>query len=186
MLHCLLRHGTVVLAACVVLSAAPALAAGDPCAGGLGAARIVDCLKPDGMGSQTRGIRPTAPKPGAPASQAAPVEHASVNLVVPFGYDSAEMTPQGMKALDALATALKDPALATVRFEIGGHTDATGTDDYNLKLSERRAEAARAYLLEKGVDAARLTAVGYGRTRLYNAAAPTAAVNRRVQVTRLD
>ncbi len=173
---------TAALAVMALLAAPGAQAASDPCAGGLGAARIIDCLKAGQGTGLTRGIR--TPQQGQ-AAPAAP-QGATVNLLVPFGYDSADLTAQGMKALDALATALKDPALATAKFEIAGHTDAAGADDYNMKLSQRRAEAARAYLLAKGVDAARLNAIGYGRSKLYDPASPEAAVNRRVQITRLD
>jgi outer membrane protein OmpA-like peptidoglycan-associated protein len=187
-----LVRGLAASAAFLAASALPALAA-DPCAGQLATASIIDCLKPGGDAT-TRGIRPAAVPPPSAATPAAARVPAparatgpTVNLLVPFGYDSAELTPAGTKALDALGAALKDPALASARFEIGGHTDASGSADYNMKLSEKRAEAARAYLIEKaGVPAGRLTAVGFGRTQLYDASAPAAAVNRRVQVTRLD
>lgn len=49
--------------------------------------------------------------------------------------------------------------------EIGGHTDSRGSDDYNLNLSQSRADAVRQYLIERGVPAEGLTAVGYGETR---------------------
>lgn len=183
----LARGLAATFAAVLAVSATPARAA-DPCAGQLATASIIGCLDPT-----TRGIRPTLPSApsatgAAPARPAAArPTGATVNLLVPFAYDSAELTQAGTQALDALGAALKDPALASARFEIGGHTDASGGADYNLKLSEKRAEAARSYLIERtGVPAARLTAVGFGRARLYDASAPTAAVNRRVQVTRLD
>jgi outer membrane protein OmpA-like peptidoglycan-associated protein len=106
---------------------------------------------------------------------------------VPFGFDSAELTPQGVAALAALGTALKDPALSGARFRIAGHTDAKGSDSYNQALSERRAEAARRYLVETaGVEAGRLSAVGFGRRQLYDKADPYAASNRRVQVIRVE
>ena len=49
--------------------------------------------------------------------------------------------------------------------EIGGHTDSRGSNDYNEVISTQRAEAVRDYLVERGVDASALTAVGYGETR---------------------
>lgn len=173
-------------AAALALAALPASAASDPCAGGLAAAQIVDCLRPDGTGTATRGIRPPTAAPSGTTTASNAAEHPSVNLMVPFAYDSADLTPEGIRALAALTTALKDKALGAAHFEIAGHTDATGGDAYNKALSERRAEAARNYLVQNGVEPARLTAVGYGRSRLYDPAAPNAAVNRRVQVTRLD
>ncbi len=111
----------------------------------------------------------------------------SVDLSVPFGFDSAELTPQGAAVLTALGTALKNPTLAGAKFRIAGHTDAKGSDGYNEALSLRRAEAARRFLVEQGgVDPARLSAIGFGRRQLYDAANPAAASNRRVQVIRLE
>lgn len=165
----------------------PAAAQADPCAGGLDPARIIECLRPGGISTTMRGIRPAGSTAARPA-RAAPVPQApvsSVDLTVPFGFDSAQLTPQGEAALGALGAALKDPALAGARFRIAGHTDARGTDAYNQALSERRAEAARRYLVEQGgVDPARLVATGYGRRQLYDVANPQAASNRRVQVIR--
>jgi peptidoglycan-associated lipoprotein len=52
--------------------------------------------------------------------------------------------------------------------DITSHTDSRGSDSYNMKLSERRAQAALKYLIAHGIDASRLTAQGYGETRLVN------------------
>jgi outer membrane protein OmpA-like peptidoglycan-associated protein len=157
----------------------------------------VECLRVGGMSSTMRGIRPSAapqrPVAATPAnatpprSAPQPAASSSVDLTVPFAFDSAELTPQGAAALTALGTALADPALSGAKFRIAGHTDGRGTDAYNQALSERRAEAARRFLVEQsGVDAARLSAIGYGRRQLYDAANPAAASNRRVQVIRLE
>jgi outer membrane protein OmpA-like peptidoglycan-associated protein len=191
-------HALTIAAATFALAAlaAPAQAA-DPCAGGLAAARIVDCLRPDGLSGPSRGFRSPGGAPVAAPGKAAPAgaagahpaamaQRPTVNLLVPFDFGSAQLTAAGRKALDALGQALQQPALAEARFELGGHTDAVGTAEYNLALSQRRADAARDYLVNhEHIDASRLTTVGYGSTRLYDAAAPDAAVNRRVQVTRL-
>ncbi len=174
----------------------PAAAQRDPCAGRLDTVMMVECLRP---GGPVRGIRPSAAPAAAPATvpaqataapRAAPAPRpaeSSVDLTVPFGFDSAEPTADGTAVLRALAAALKDSALAGARFRIVGHTDGQGSDDYNQALSERRAEAARRYLVERGgVDAGRLAAVGLGRRELYDPKNPLAAANRRVQVIRLD
>jgi len=71
----------------------------------------------------------------------------AVDLEVRFEFDSAELTPMAQAVLDNLATALTTD-LAPYRFVLEGHTDAVGSDVYNLELSERRARAARRYLLE--------------------------------------
>jgi outer membrane protein OmpA-like peptidoglycan-associated protein len=52
-----------------------------------------------------------------------------------------------------------------IKFEVGGHTDADGADDYNLKLSQQRADAVKEQLIKLGIAAARLTAKGYGETK---------------------
>ena len=174
-------RGLVVLTVFAVVTAGAANAQVDPCAGGLDPARIIECLRPGGISSTTRGIRPAAVLPRqVPATS-------SVDLTVPFGFDSAELTPDGVAVLAALGAALKDPSLAGAKFRIAGHTDAKGADAYNEALSLRRAEAARRFLVERGgVDPARVSAVGFGRRQLYDAANPMAASNRRVQVIRLE
>ncbi len=52
--------------------------------------------------------------------------------------------------------------------ELSSHTDSRSAADYNLKLSQRRADAAKKYIVEKGIAQNRIVAVGYGETRLLN------------------
>jgi outer membrane protein OmpA-like peptidoglycan-associated protein len=191
--------GLLTVLAAFAAAPLPAMAQADPCAGLLDSVRIVECLRVGGISPTTRGIRPSvaparpaavAPSGPQPTSGQPPSGQpaaSSVDLTVPFAFDSAELTQQGTAALAALGAALKDPALAGAKFRLAGHTDGRGTDAYNQALSERRAEAARRYLVEQsGVDAARLSAIGYGRRQLYDPANPAAASNRRVQVIRLE
>ena len=56
----------------------------------------------------------------------------------------------------------------TIQIEISAHTDARANADYNLKLSQKRAQAALDYLAQRGINPKRLTAIGYGETRLLN------------------
>ena len=84
--------------------------------------------------------------------------------------------------LDNLATALTTD-LASYRFVLEGHTDAVGSDRYNLELSERRAEAVQSYLRELyRIAPERLTTVGKGERELLLPDQPKAAPNRRVRV----
>lgn len=107
----------------------------------------------------------------------------SLDLDIPFEYDSAAISPQAMPILVQLGQALSDPGLASSSFVVGGHTDARGAGDYNLKLSQRRAEAVREFLSKKfSIAAGRLVAIGFGEVQLKNAAAPDAPENRRVQL----
>jgi outer membrane protein OmpA-like peptidoglycan-associated protein len=79
---------------------------------------------------------------------------------VNFDFDSAVLTGSDILILDSVADILtKRP---NFNIEVRGHTDSRGNDDYNLGLSQRRADAVRDYLVEKGTPAERLTAVGLG------------------------
>jgi outer membrane protein OmpA-like peptidoglycan-associated protein len=107
----------------------------------------------------------------------------SVNLYVNFAYNSAELTSDARITLDRLGYALIDDRLKSFTFMIEGHTDAKGNADYNQKLSERRAEAVRQYLVAQfAIDQSRLRALGFGKARLFDASRPEDGVNRRVQV----
>lgn len=112
-----------------------------------------------------------------PRHDAAP---SALSLPVRFAFDSAEILPQAREQLDSLAQGIK--MLAPERIvTVEGHTDATGTDAYNLALSQARARAVRDYLVQHGIDAARLKTVGYGEERPLEGADPYAPLNRRVQ-----
>lgn len=119
----------------------------------------------------------------------APAGVAAVSITVTFPSGSATLTPQAEATLAPLGRALSSPDLAPFRFRIEGHTDTVGDAGSNQRLSERRAEAVRGYLVAKhGVAPRRLEAVGLGETRLL---VPTPdgwdeARNRRVQVINLD
>jgi hypothetical protein len=111
----------------------------------------------------------------------------SINLVVYFDLDSATVRADSKQTLGALGTALKNAALRNDRFLISGHTDASGGADYNLGLSQRRAEAVSAYLKEAfGIENERLQPIGYGKERLKRPDAPLSGENRRVQVVNVS
>jgi len=83
-----------------------------------------------------------------------------------YDFDDAEIRPDAAKELDKLVKIMKDNP--TIWIEIGAHTDSRGNDKYNLKLSQKRAEAVVQYLVSNGIEKNRLTAVGYGETMLLN------------------
>lgn len=85
-----------------------------------------------------------------------------VALHINFATGKATIEPDSFTTLDAAAAALK--ATKDVRIEVAGHTDNAGTADANLRLSQQRAEAVAAALVERGVAAGRLAAKGYGQT----------------------
>ncbi len=105
---------------------------------------------------------------------------------VSFRLNRAELTPESLVVLDRIAASLAD--WPEVRVEVGGHTDSSGSDALNQRLSEARAEAVRAYLLRAGVAASRLEARGYGETRPIddNGTADGRARNRRVEFTKVE
>lgn len=78
-----------------------------------------------------------------------------------FEYDSSDITGDGKGILDANAAAMKKYPSWTITIE--GHSDERGTAEYNLALGERRAVAARAYLVSLGISAERLRTVSYGK-----------------------
>lgn len=89
----------------------------------------------------------------------------SLMLKIAFGFDSAELTGEARRDLDNVAGALQAPELVGARLTLEGHTDASGSAAYNLRLSQQRAEAVVAYLTSRGVEAHRLQAVGFGEDR---------------------
>ena len=106
----------------------------------------------------------------------------SFDRTVNFAFNSAELTADARKELDAVAEALNSSNLSKLDIVIAGHTDAVGNDDYNQALSQKRADAARQYLItQNGIDGKRLTAKGYGKSQLLLPADPTNELNRRVQ-----
>ncbi len=79
-----------------------------------------------------------------------------------YEFDRASLTPESSSALDELVQLLKDNPNVTI--ELGAHCDYKGNDDYNLRLSQQRAESVVSYLSSHGIEKARLTARGYGET----------------------
>ena len=132
---------------------------------------IVDALTPK---EASRGLKVTETnKDQAP----------SISMRVQFAYDSDQLENEAILSLRALGAALRDPRLKDYKFEIIGHTDAKGSDEYNLELSKRRAAAVVEHLVFfHNVDRNRLVAIGMGEKDPINKADPDAAENRRVEI----
>jgi peptidoglycan-associated lipoprotein len=81
-----------------------------------------------------------------------------------YDLDKAEIRPDAAVVLDSLVMIMEDNPEIFV--ELGSHTDDRAGDDYNMDLSWRRARSAVAYIIQKGIDAARIVAKGYGESRL--------------------
>lgn len=83
-----------------------------------------------------------------------------------YDYDKSNIRPDAAKELDKIVQILKlNP---TLEIELRSHTDSRGKDDYNQALSQRRAEAAAIYIIQKGIDGRRVAAKGFGETQLRN------------------
>lgn len=108
-----------------------------------------------------------------------------VNVRIEFAFDSAALSPDQKPRLEQLCRVMKASNIA--RFRIVGHTDASGSDSYNERLSILRAEEVqRHFVAECGIDPARLESIGLGERFLYDADDPRAAENRRVEFQALS
>jgi outer membrane protein OmpA-like peptidoglycan-associated protein len=137
---------------------------------------------------RTRSIRQApAAAPGitaqvAAVEQASPPATLAFAMRVQFEFDSFNLTPAARQVLDRIAAVLKDDLMAQTVVMIEGHTDAHGPEAYNLTLSQLRARAVRAYLIQDhGVEPERLPFAGYGKTRPFDARDPFNGINRRVE-----
>ena len=108
---------------------------------------------------------------------------AQITIAIQFDFDSARIRPDSFRAIGLMADALNHPYLQGYHFIIVGHTDAKGSREYNLKLSQERADAVRDALINPfDIAAARVEAVGLGEEQLLNRNNPDASENRRVQL----
>ena len=108
---------------------------------------------------------------------------AQFTIAIQFDFNSARIRPDSFRAVGLMADALNHPYLQGYRFLIVGNTDAKGSREYNLKLSQQRADAIRAALIDPfGISPSRIEAVGLGEEQLLNPSKPDAAENRRVQL----
>jgi outer membrane protein OmpA-like peptidoglycan-associated protein len=136
---------------------------------------IIRKLTPPPLIRSIRGITVT---PGQEAAKP------TIDLYINFEFDSAKLIGESILVLQRLGTALSDPKLTDYHFEVAGHTDAVGTIEYNQTLSLERANAVVDYLIVNyRIPRDRLTAIGYGKSRLLDSSRPDDGVNRRVQIT---
>lgn len=111
----------------------------------------------------------------------------SLDLEIYFEYDSAKISSDSFSKLTILGEIMKDSSFSDSRFLVFGHTDAKGSNSYNLALSQRRAVAVQQFLsAHAGLNSSKLIAIGFGEEKLKLPNDPEAAVNRRVQIVRFE
>ncbi len=106
---------------------------------------------------------PSAEDAAAAAARESASLLAEVKAMVHFEFDQAEIRAEDRSILDRKAQILG--ANAALRLTVSGHADERGSDEYNLALGNRRAAAAKTYLVNKGIDATRLAVSSYGEER---------------------
>jgi outer membrane protein OmpA-like peptidoglycan-associated protein len=117
-----------------------------------------------------------------PAPAPAPVKKKIVLRSVHFDFNKATIRKDAVPVLDEAVNVLKDEG--TVAVITAGHTDSIGSDAYNMKLSKRRAEAVRDYLVKHGIPTKRIRVEGFGKRNpvASNDTADGRAQNRRVEL----
>jgi OOP family OmpA-OmpF porin len=138
---------------------------------GASALAPVAFAQPDLEGIKTEGIENAKVEPG------------DLVLRLGFTFGRADVPETVRMRLDAAAAMLANDR-TVARIEVAGHTDAVGSSDFNQVLSEKRAEAVKAYLVAHGVAAERVSVVGYGEAqpRASNDTIEGRRLNRRVEI----
>jgi OOP family OmpA-OmpF porin len=141
-----------------------------------------------GLGLKYSFVQPPPPPPPPPPPAVAqkpappPVKKKIVLRSVHFDFNKANIRPDAVPVLNEAVNVLKDEG--TVGVIVAGHTDSIGSDAYNMKLSRRRADAVREYLISHGIPAKRIRVEAFGKRNpvASNDTADGRAQNRRVEL----
>jgi len=100
-----------------------------------------------------------------------------------FDFDKWDLRPESFLELDRVVKLLNENP--SIEIEMSAHTDAKGSDEYNIKLSDNRAASVRTYIISKGIDPGRIVSKGYGETKPIdtNDTDEGRQMNRRVEFT---
>ncbi len=147
-----------------------------------GAPEFGTANKTDRLRIRMRGIRPISREPAESAQTVAKTFAKQVALMINFRHDSTEIVPESRPYLDRVAGMMKMDRIASNGIIIEGHADATGSEEYNQRLSERRAEAIKRYLVEThAIEPHRLITMGKGESAPLVREDPNHPANRRAQ-----
>jgi outer membrane protein OmpA-like peptidoglycan-associated protein len=97
-----------------------------------------------------------------PESEA--VELPKIEATVYFDFDKTNLKPEGIKKLEAVVAQMKE--FDDLNVIINGHTDKYGSDDYNMTLSQKRAQVVKDFLMDKGIDETRIGTKGFGKMKM--------------------
>ncbi|MEQ9321295.1 MAG: OmpA family protein [Polyangiaceae bacterium] len=128
-------------------------------------------------------------RPGCPKKPSLVVvtdKEIKITQQIHFAFGKATIRPISYKVLDAVVEVLNDNP--KIRIEVQGHTDDRGSDIFNKRLSQQRADSVREYLVSHGISSSRLVSKGYGEEKpiVPNDTARNRALNRRVQFVRTE
>jgi len=142
---------------------------------------LIDALTPPST-AKTRGISPGTVTGGGAAAASTTIVPRKVSFdQITFELNSDRISPKAKTLLDRLGEAMSSDDLSDVSFLIEGHTDISGALQYNMRLSSRRAESVKRYLVENHqIDPTRLKTAGKGPTDLLDKTHPESGMNRRV------
>ena len=171
-----MRHFALPFAVAALLAAAPASAQTSSVLSGdaVTESALIDALAPAPEAPRTRGVNRNAAAPAAP-------KPAKAALLITFQTNSTTLTPEARRELDIVGRALNTQKLQEFIFAIEGHADPRGSPEANQRLSQGRAEAVVAYLVNvQKVRPERLKAIGKGDREPMDPANPAAPENRRI------
>jgi OOP family OmpA-OmpF porin len=117
-----------------------------------------------------------------PSAPVAVKERATLDGKTHFDFDKSNLKPEGRQALDALMDRVKGADIQSVT--VVGHTDSVGSDAYNDRLGQRRAETVKGYLVDRGLPASKITTQSAGEAQpvASNQTADGRAMNRRAEI----
>lgn len=136
--------------------------------------------KPKASSGSTGTVRVVRPQQEPEPAYVRMPEGSEINIRIQFAYDSAVLAQSEFGKLETLCNAIRQSNVQL--FHIFGHTDTSGSESYNLRLSRKRAEAVRGHMVNYcGISATRLRAIGVGESYPLITSNPRAPENRRVE-----